>query len=706
MKTQLDSKRTRVNLRANVSSFGSVTVDAEAGIIRGASVMTIGPALGHGFELDRTSLEQLAAAVKARGGSIKVRFKHPKMYEDGTLDDDLGTDVGTLSNVRIEGDRVRGDITLAEYATALPVYGDVRSYLLKKAQHAPDSFGLSAVIEYEIEPVTIDGNTRLMARISDADAADFVGSPAANPDGLLSTRREPAQLKEVIKMDPEFAKFLSAKLNIDEADAIETAFSALPPEEQAALQSEWEAGKSAMSEGATEEEKKEKPAELSAKAKTTAPNFVALERKRIGDIRQLASILPGIGEEEVNQAIALQLSAEQANASFLKAIANKYKGVASVNVGEDRNRTALRAAIPDALRLRAGVIVKDANDYARKLAGLSMCDQFRHYLKAHGVNEAEWMSKPQLAELMTSQRKRAALAQSTSDFDNILMDAANKTLRQAYTELATTWQFWCRRTTNPDFKAGNRIVLSEIGNPTSRVEGQGITYNTLTDSKEQVTLTEYVTGIKLTRRAIVNDDLDAFNRIPQQMGIAFKRIEDNLAYDILTANAALSDTGTLFNSTAVTTAGGHANTSAAGAPTVTTLATISTLMRKQKGLKGDGYLDVRPKTLIVPVALEVVASQLVGSSVDPAKSNAAVNPYFNALNVVSHPRLDANSASIWYLAADPASIDTVEVCFLQDEPEPVLKNETEFDTDDIKFAGRHTLVAKAIDFRGLARNTG
>lgn len=704
MKTQLDSKRTRANLRANVSSFGNVTVDAEAGIIRGASVMTIGPALGHGFELDRTSLEQLADAIKARGGSIKVRFKHPKMHEDGSIDDDLGTDVGTLSNVRIEGDRVRGDITIAEYATALPVYGDVRSYLLKKAQHAPDSFGLSAVIEYEIEPVTVDGNTRLMARISDADAADFVGSPAANPDGLLSTRREPAQLTEVKKMDdPEFAKFLSAKLNIDEADAIEAAFNALPPEEQAALLSEWEAGKASMSEAPVED--KEKPADLSAKTKP-APNFVALERKRIGDIRQLAAILPGIGEEEVNQAIALQLSPEQANAAFLKAIASKYKGVASVNVGEDRNRTALRAAIPDALRLRSGVQVKDASDYARKLAGLSMCDQFRHYLKAHGVAEAEWMSKPQLAELMTSQRKRAALAQSTSDFDNILMDAANKTLRQAYTELATTWQFWCRRTTNPDFKAGNRIVLSEIGNPTSRVEGQGITYNTLTDSKEQVTLTEYVTGIRLTRRAIVNDDLDAFNRIPQQMGIAFKRIEDNLAYDILTANAALSDTGTLFNSTAVTTAGGHANTAAAGAPTVTTLSTISTLMRKQRGLKGDAYLDVRPKTLIVPVALEVVASQLVGSNVDPAKSNAAINPYFNALNVVSHPRLDANSATIWYLAADPASIDTVEVCFLQDEPEPVLKNETEFDTDDIKFAGRHTLVAKAIDFRGLARNTG
>ena len=42
----------RAVLRANVSSFSAVNVDVENGIIKNASVMTIGPALGHGFELD------------------------------------------------------------------------------------------------------------------------------------------------------------------------------------------------------------------------------------------------------------------------------------------------------------------------------------------------------------------------------------------------------------------------------------------------------------------------------------------------------------------------------------------------------------------------------------------------------------------------------------------------------------------------------
>lgn len=697
------SSRQSARLRANVLSFSNVAIDPDAGIIRNASVMTIGPASGHGFELDQTSLQQLVAAFNARGGSVKVRFKHPEIKDD-SIADDLGTDVGTISNFRIEGDRVRGDIQLASYAAKLPIYGDVRSYLIAKATEAPESFGLSAVIEYALERI----DDRVVARILDADAVDFVGTPAANPSGLLA-----AKLKEIPTVEPEFCDFLKVKLGLstDTApDAVEAAFSALSTDVQSAHRAEFDATKQPPT-GEIQMNDDPKPEETPAPlaAKTATPpqsSVVALERARVNEITALAAVMPGIPKEKVNQAIGLGLNAEQALQSFRSHLAENAKPINSIRVGDDRGVTSIRAALSDSIRLRAGVVVKTASDQVRKLAGLSLCDQFRQYLIAVGVTDAAFYSRARLAELMTSQRQRAALAQSTSDFDNILLDAANKTLRQAYTEYASTWQLWAKRGTNPDFKAGNRILLSEVATPTSRAEGAPITYSTLTDGKEQVTLAEYATGVKLTRRAIINDDLDAFSRIPTQMGLAAKRLEDNLAYDILTANANLADGGALFNSTAVTTTGGHANTASAGTPTVANIQTVATLMRKQRGLKTESYLDVRPKTLIVPVALEAVAAQLVGSNVDPAKSNAAMNPFFNALTVVSHPRLDASSATYWYLAADPNSVDTVEVCFLQDEPEPVMKNETEFDTDDVKFAVRHTVTAKAIDFRGLARNTG
>ena len=695
----------RANLRANVASFSSVSVDEQSGIIRNASVMTIGPALGHGFELDATSLQQLVQTI---GDEVQVRFKHPA---DPSADS-LGTDVGVIRNVRIEGNQARGDIHLQEYAKALPGIGDAWSYLLAKAKSAPASFGLSAVIEYEVEPVEVGGTLRLMARIHGTQAVDFVGRPAANPGGLLSIATPE---KSAMNFDPKFkpamAQFgLPADATDEQAAAF---FAAMPPDKQAACAA---VPSTPTPEVTVETETPITPpvaapvAPMSAKPEA---DIVALEAKRVSQIKQLAATLPLIGEAQINDAIGRGLDVGGARSAFLSHIASNAKPIAAISVGEDRSIAALNTAIPDALRIRAGAIVKDAHEMAHKLAGLSALEQFRHYLVAHGVNEARYFSSTQLSELFTSRRKRAQLAQSTSDFDNLLLDAANKSMRVAYSEIPVSWPMWARKNTNPDFKAGNRIQLSEAGLPIERKEGAEIKYNTLTDEKVAVTLTEYVNGIKLTRRTIINDDLSAFNRIPQLIGSSFRRLEDRLAYAVLNDNATMGDTGALFNSTALTTAGGHNNLAGSSAAlTVTSLAATSALMRKQTGLKKTtadrsyAYLDLRPRTLIVPVAIEVVAEQLVGSSVDPAKSNTTPNPYFNRLQVVSHPVLDEGSATAWYLAADPNVIDTVEVCFLQDEQAPVLKNETEFDTDDVKFAGRHTVTAKAIDFRGLAKNAG
>ena len=73
---------------------------------------------------------------------------------------------------------------------------------------------------------------------------------------------------------------------------------------------------------------------------------------------------------------------------------------------------------------------------------------------------------------------------------------------------------------------------------------------------------------------------------------------------------------------------------------------------------------------------------------------------------VIEPRLDANSVLLWYMVADYNQIDTIELAFLESEQVPQLKQETEFDTGDIKYAIVHTCAAKAIDHRGMVKNHG
>jgi len=98
---------------------------------------------------------------------------------------------------------------------------------------------------------------------------------------------------------------------------------------------------------------------------------------------------------------------------------------------------------------------------------------------------------------------------------------------------------------------------------------------------------------------------------------------------------------------------------------------------------------------------------LLASMTDPAASMGHVtNIWSGRLEKVFNPRLDASNPAGWYLSADPNQIDTIAVVFLEEEQTPVVKQETEFDTEDLKFAVRHSVVAKAIDYRGLFYNDG
>ncbi len=104
---------------------------------------------------------------------------------------------------------------------------------------------------------------------------------------------------------------------------------------------------------------------------------------------------------------------------------------------------------------------------------------------------------------------------------------------------------------------------------------------------------------------------------------------------------------------------------------------------------------------------------------DPSSTKAttedADRPGFNSgvLNVYGPngsrpltPIVDAaistsQSATAWYLAAEPTQIDTVELCFLQGEETPYLERENSFEVDSVRYKIRQTFGAKPIDYRGL-----
>ncbi len=309
---------------------------------------------------------------------------------------------------------------------------------------------------------------------------------------------------------------------------------------------------------------------------------------------------------------------------------------------------------------------------------------------------------------------------TTGSFPALLMDAANKSLLAGYEEAPYTWNMWARQGQSvDDMKNINRIRFSAMGSPELVPENADYPEAKTGDEKETYRVEKYGSMFSVSWETIVNDDLDALSRVPAMQGASCRRKQNQVVYSVLTANAAMADTGLLFNTTAQTTAGGHANSSgAAAAPSVTTLNAGYLSMMTKTGITVNGVagpiLNIQPSYLIVPANYGATALQLLGSIADPAAGGSAAGNS-NTLNiygpngsrpikVIIEPVLDASSTTDWYLAASTSQVDTVELTFLSGEESPVLESDWNMQNDTYLFKVRQTFAAAAIDFRGLFRN--
>lgn len=299
---------------------------------------------------------------------------------------------------------------------------------------------------------------------------------------------------------------------------------------------------------------------------------------------------------------------------------------------------------------------------------------------------------------------------TSGSFSNLLLDAANKTLLASYEEAPQTYQAWVR--TAPavaDFKNINRIRFSE--SPDLEVVPEAAPYREqqYTDSKESYRVEKYGAVFSVSWETVVNDDLDAISRVPAMHGNAARRKVNKVCYNVLTANPTMGDGFSLFSASH---ASGSNFANASAAPSVSTLNSAFAAMMKQTGLRSDVIINVNPRFLIVPVALSATALQLVGSLSDPLAGGSSTTGNSNTLNiygpngvrplqVIVEPVLDAYSTTAWFLASDYASVDTVEVSYLQGEESPVLEQEWDFLTDCYKYKIRQTFGVAPIDWRGL-----
>lgn len=360
---------------------------------------------------------------------------------------------------------------------------------------------------------------------------------------------------------------------------------------------------------------------------------------------------------------------------------------ASTSITRDPYDTR-RAALRDAILHRSNAARYPLTEPARAYTGRTLLGMARAALEAQGVR-VEGLDRMQVAE-------RAF--HGSSDFPAILADVANKTLRDAYQAAGRTFTAWCKQSFAPDFK---EVLRGQLGDAPAlqKVNQNGeFTYGAITDYGENYQLATYGRIVAITRQALVNDDLNAFARLIPGFGAQAAGLESDIVYGVLTGNPAMADGVNLFDAD-------HGNLADPGGDIdVEELGKARAAMRKQVSSEG-AYLSISPAFLIVPAVLETAAQQFTSTAHMPdASSN--VNPFAGSLQTVAEPRLDAASASAWYLAADPGLIDTIEYAYLEGTEGVQIETRQGWNVDGVEFKARLDFAAKAIDWRGLYRNPG
>ena len=177
-------------------------VDVVAGAIEGVSLIQLGEAKGHGIYVDGLSL---GSALEVLGNANLPAF----ITHAGALQDDrMLKQVGYFTGFYLDQGKLK-----AEVFQSLESFRDdeTESFnrLFDLAREMPDAFGLSLVFEADLvwvfkngEEISVSesegkpaGAVREMpsVRFNSISSADFVDEPAANEDGLFSTKRTKRQ---------------------------------------------------------------------------------------------------------------------------------------------------------------------------------------------------------------------------------------------------------------------------------------------------------------------------------------------------------------------------------------------------------------------------------------------------------------------------------------------------------------------------------
>ena len=345
---------------------------------------------------------------------------------------------------------------------------------------------------------------------------------------------------------------------------------------------------------------------------------------------------------------------------------------------------------------------------AGQFRGFSLLDIARDVLEREGIN-VRGMSPRDIAKRVTAPRADGAGLGTRSDFPILLENVLHKMLLAAYETAPDQWRSFCGIGSVSDFREHPRLKLGQLARLDKLLESGEFKQLHFPDAqKESIKAETFGNIIGLSRQSIINDDVDAFSRLPVMLGRGAARSIEIDVFALLQLNGGLGpnllDGTPLFDGT-------RNNIDTGGAPSVDRFEASRVLMAQQKDPSDQDFLNLRPDVFVGPIGLGAAARLAIDSQFDFSAETSGNDGQFMKPNivrdllstVVDTPRL---TGTRWYLFADPGIAPVIEVVFLEGMESPVIEAEQGFDYDGVRWNIKHDYGVGATDFRGAITNAG
>lgn len=299
---------------------------------------------------------------------------------------------------------------------------------------------------------------------------------------------------------------------------------------------------------------------------------------------------------------------------------------------------------------------------------------------------------------------------TTSDYTGIFENALNKVLLDRYQVHQPTYRKIARKKVFNDFRVHPMVRAGDFPSLMPIGEGGEVKFGTFGEKRETAVLSSYGVGLRISRQAMINDEMGAIADLVADYGQRVLDFEEATFYSFM-STATLSSDGLAVWLAAATrgfTAAGNL-TSAGTAITIASLGIGQAIMRKQVSIESkagaaDGQkLNLTPKILLVGPDKEVEAKQLV-TSITPALAGS-VNPFAGNLEPVVSAQVSGNN---WYLFADPnmPGGQCFVYGYLNGSESPRLRTDEPFGVQGWAMTLTHDFGLGAMDFRGTYKNNG